>query len=154
MCIAVDAILNGTPLTGQGSYWDPGIATNDNEVQCDLPQVDGGVLEADIGVSDIFASTCTPLPNGMPNDVRDSLGPIQTMAFVVPKASQQRAISATAADFVYGFGADSGVPPWTNPTLYFPLLAYSSSATRGIIAAGINVHPKSGKGPTPATAPL
>jgi len=59
------------------------------------------------------------------------------MTFVAPKASQQTAISATAAFFVYGFGAESGVAPWTDASRIFRL--DDASGTQRILAAGINV---------------
>lgn len=41
------------------------------------------------------------------------------MAFVVPRASTQTAISASAAYFVFGFGSSSGVAPWlVNESIY------------------------------------
>jgi hypothetical protein len=143
-CIAVDSILNATPLTGDGTFWDPQSAAPNNEVTCQLPANGGQGVVADVGVSDIFASSCVPLPNGLPNDVGDALGPVQTMTFIVPKASSERVISAAAAFFVYGFGADSGVAPWTDPSTIFRL--DDTSGTQRIIAAGIGVPAEKWKG--------
>src|SRR6266536_1245038 len=64
-CVGVDAVLNGTPVTSPSlTYWDGTGA----EQTCAL-DVDAGGATADIGVSDVFASTCTPLPNGLPTNV-------------------------------------------------------------------------------------
>src|SRR5215472_12075606 len=144
-CTAWDAILNGTPMMGMASYWDPSSGTTDNEVQCTLPVGDAGTgVIADVGIADIFASTCYPLPNGLPSDVGDFLGPIQTMTFVVPKGSMEKSISATAAYFVYGFGAQSGVAPWTNPANILHL--DTQSGTQRLIAAAIGVPTTKWKG--------
>jgi hypothetical protein len=85
----------------------------------------------------VFAQTCFSLPNGPPMDVDDFPGPIQTMTIVVPRQSSQKSISALAAYFVFGFGADSGVPPWTDNTSIFRRSA--SSGTQNMIASAIGV---------------
>jgi len=136
-CVAWDAALNGTLLTGPASYW-PGTTT---ETTCNIPA--GGVI-ADVSISDIFASSCTALPNGLPKDVGDFFGPAQAMTFIVPKASAERSISAQAAYFVYGFGAQSGIFPWTDPANIFRL--DDTSGTQRIIGAGIGVPASEWKG--------
>jgi serine/threonine protein kinase len=91
---------------------------------CELPATGGpnnGPPVADIGTSDVYAPTCGTLPGGqLPPNVADFLGPIQPMVFVVPKASSQQSISASAAYFVFGFGADSGVAPWDGQRIDLP----------------------------------
>jgi ABC-type phosphate transport system substrate-binding protein len=142
-CAGVDAILNGTPLRGTGatglSYWDATGA----EKKCDVPG-DGTLLTADIGVSDVFASTCFRLPGGLPSNVADFLGPVQTMTFVVPTGSPETSISAEAAYYVYGFGAGSGVEPWTDETSIFR--RDESSGTQRMIATAISVDAARWKG--------
>ena len=136
-CVAWDAALNGTVLSGPASYW-PGTTT---ETTCNIQA--GGVV-ADVSISDIFASSCTALPNGLPKGVGDFFGPAQAMAFIVPKLSAERSISAQAAYFVYGFGAQSGVTPWTDPNYIFRL--DDTSGTQRIIGAGIGVPAAEWKG--------
>src|SRR5262249_1922015 len=99
---------------------------------------------ADIGISDVFAETCMTLPNGLPTNVQDFQGPVQSMTFVVPRSSSQDAISAEAAYYVFGFGADSGVDPWTDESLLFRRSA--SSGTQRMIAAAIGVDANNWKG--------
>jgi ABC-type phosphate transport system substrate-binding protein len=130
-CTGVDAVLNDTPVTGTGtavSYWD-----SSAEQHCDMPVA--GVV-ADIGLSDVFASTCFP-GTVIPSTIGDFAGPVQTMTFVVPKASQQESMSAEAAYFIFGFGADSGIAPWTDPGFVFQRNA--SSGTQQMIATAIKV---------------
>jgi ABC-type phosphate transport system substrate-binding protein len=140
-CTGVDAILNGTPLTGSAGYWD---ATG-TEQMCDLPA--GQV--ADIGVSDVFPSTCTPLPGGLPSDIGEFLGPVQAMTFVAPHASTQESISAQAAYCIFGLGAGSGVAPWTDTTTIFQ--RDQNSGTQRMIAKAIGVDPATWMG-TPTTS--
>jgi ABC-type phosphate transport system substrate-binding protein len=142
-CTGVDAILNGTPLRGTGlaalSYWDAAGV----EQKCDVPG-DGAVLVADVGISDVFATTCFRLPGGLPTNVADFLGPVQTMAFVVPTSSPEVSISAEAAYYVFGFGASSGVEPWTNEAAIFR--RDDQSGTQRMVAAAIGVDAGRWKG--------
>jgi hypothetical protein len=146
-CVGVDAVLNGTPMITSGptapatsaTYWDtaasPGVA-------CDLP-ADG--VTADIGASDVFAQSCAgfEFANLENAGVRDAHGPIQTMTFAVPTNSAYTEISAEAAYFVFGFGANSGVKDaagaliWNNEDSLFKRSA--TSGTQVMLAATIGV---------------
>ena len=133
-CVGVDAAVNGTKVTAATlTYWDSAGV----EQTCALDSTGGG-LNADVAVSDVFASTCLPLPNGLPNNVHDFLGPVQTMTFVVPQASKQESISAEAAYYVFGFGADSGVEPWTDSAQIFRRNAQSGTQRMLGVALGID----------------
>lgn len=119
-CLGIDAVLNSTPISGTASYFDPASTNTGNEVSCDLPASDAGTTFADIGASDVFAPTCFSLPNGLPSTVQDNFGPVQTMGFVVPAASTQKSISASAAYLIFGLGADvANIAPWTDPAFVF-----------------------------------
>ncbi|MEO7109779.1 MAG: hypothetical protein ABI183_05035 [Polyangiaceae bacterium] len=119
-CLGIDAVLNSTPISGTGSYFDPGSSTTGNEVMCDLPVPEGGTLFADIGSSDVFAPTCFSLSGGLPPSVQDNFGPVQAMGFVVPTASTEHSISAAAAYYIYGLGAGAAnITPWKDPTFVF-----------------------------------
>jgi hypothetical protein len=65
-------------------------------------------------------------------------------AFAVPKASTQESISAEGAYFVYGFGAQSQLDPWTDPAYIFQRSA--TSGTQSLLAAAIHVPPDKWKG--------
>lgn len=130
-CVGVDAALNGTAQAPESLvYWD----VSGVEQACSPVGLE---LVADIGVSDVFASTCTPLPNGLPSNVVDFQGPVQAMTFVVPQASSQETISAEAAYYVFGFGNDSGVEPWTDESFVFQ--RNDQSGTQRMLAAAIGV---------------
>jgi len=140
-CTGVDAVLSGTAVVGSGtgalSYWDSAGV----ELKCDVPTP--GVV-AHVGISDVFATTCFQLPGGLPTSVGDILGPVQAMIFVAYKTSVERAISAEAAYYIYGFGAASAVPPWTYEGLIFRRDA--QSGTQRMIAAAIGVPAERWKG--------
>jgi hypothetical protein len=131
-CTGVDAILSGTPLSGTGlSYWD----SAGLELTCDITGLIGAA--AHVGISDVFATTCFQLPGGLPPSVTDVLGPVQAMTFVAHKSSHERAISAEAAYYVFGFGAQSSVAPWWFEDSIFRRDALSG--TQRMIAAAIGV---------------
>jgi hypothetical protein len=135
-CLGVDAVFNGTKVTGTASYWD----ASGVEQSCDL---DVAGTTADVGVSDVFSATCAgfgPTPAG----IGDFFGPNQVMTFVVPKGSSQTMISAEAAYFVFGFGAAGMVTPWNNESFIFQRSA--TSGTQSMLGAAINVTPSKWKG--------
>ena len=153
-CIGVDAAVNGTPMTTgpsaaalSATYWDSSASTG---VACDLPS-EG--VSADIGASDVFAQSCAgfELANLDALQVRDAHGPIQTMTFAVPANSAYAEISAEAAYFAFGFGANGGlrdatgsVPIWNNEDYLFKRSA--TSGTQAMLAAAIGVPAGAWKG--------
>jgi hypothetical protein len=146
-CAAVDAILSGTALSGSGAnspvYWDGTGARS----SCDVTS--GGVA-AHLGISDVFATTCYALPGGLPATVADDVGPVQAMTFATHRSSTERTISAEAAYYVFGFGSDSHVSPWTFEASIFKRDALSG--TQRMIAAAIGVPPDRWKGTTTASS--
>lgn len=129
-CAGVELMVLGAPVPSETvTYWDKTGA----EKSC----TPSAPLEADIAASDVFPSSCLALPNGLPSNIGDFLGPVQSMVFVVPRASAQRTISAEAAYFVYGFGNESGVEPWTSTDFIFQRSA--DSGTQAMVAAAIAV---------------
>jgi ABC-type phosphate transport system substrate-binding protein len=154
-CVGVDAIVNGTPMTTgpapapatSALYWSNPASAGE---PCQLPAE--GVI-ADLGISDVFAQTCPGFEYTSLDEryVRDSHGPIQTMAFVVPANSRQTEISAQAAYFVYGFGKaggvldDDGKTPIWNDELHI-LQRKPTSGTQAMLAAAIGVPPERWKG--------
>jgi hypothetical protein len=99
--------------------------------------LDTGGSAVDVGESDVFAQTCTYMPQ--PN-IGDYTGPIQAITFVVPAGSSQRSISAEAAHLVFGNGGSAGsIAPWTDPTLYF--VRSSGTGTIQLPSRAINVPP-------------
>jgi ABC-type phosphate transport system substrate-binding protein len=102
---------------------------------CDVGATDS--VAVDIGVSDVYASSCSKTVN---SDVGDFHGPVQTMTFVVHPESTATSISAEAAYLIYGFGAASNkVAPWNDPTAIWQRGA--ASGTQSMIAVSIKVPP-------------
>lgn len=128
-CLAAGSILNGEKLNGTAEYWD---ATT--KFTCEL---DPAGTNADIGISDVFPSTCFPALSSLPVDVRDYQGPVEAYGFAVPDGSPQKSINRDAAYFVFGFGAGSGVAPWTDEKVMF--IRDDASGTQQMIGVGIGV---------------
>lgn len=140
-CAGVEAMVRGTPLTLETlTYWD---ATG-GESTC----VPGSATSPDVGISDVFASSCLSLPNGLPSNLEDFLGPVQSMVFAVPQGSTQMTISAEAAYAIYGFGAESQVAPWTEAEFIFQ--RSPDSGTQAMVASAIGVPSTRWRG-TPTT---
>ena len=97
----------------------------------------------DVGVSDVFAASCSepePVAGGA---VAQYLGPIQAMTIVVPQASTQNTITAAQAHLVFGTGGgavpspDASTFPWTDPSLYF--VRNAGSGTQQMLSRAFNV---------------
>jgi hypothetical protein len=140
-CLGVGAMTDPTtnPLRTIGktaSYYDSTLS-NGAVIQGTCA-VDDPAKIADIGISDVFATTCQPAliqTGGLPNNLHDFAGPVQVMEMVVPQSSHQTAISAEASYMVWGFGAASGVAPWTDEG--YLLQRSASSGTQNMINAAI-----------------
>lgn len=137
-CVGAGNFFAGQPISSKPA---PIYYAAQTQGTCTLPSTggpNGGPPVTDIAASDVYAPTCGTLPGGqLPPNMADFLGPIQPMVFVVPKASSQVSISAAAAYFVFGFGNDSGVSPWTVDTSIYRRNA--SSAVQALLAVAIGV---------------
>ena len=144
-CFGVNAMLdpNQNELLTIGTtatYYDPALDTNGN-VQQGTCVIDDPSRIADLGISDVFPTTCVPAlasQGGLPNNLHDFFGPVQVMEMVVPASSGQKSISAEAAYMVWGYGGGSGVTPWTDEA--FLLQRNGSSGTQNMIAAAIDLN--------------
>lgn len=137
-CVGVNAMIGTYTMNGLAYAIDP-TATDPTQTSAQIVcSLEPAGVSVDIGISDVFASTCEGSSfTGLPTGVQENFGPIQTMEFLVPKASAESSISAEAAYNVYGFGSNSMVSPWTDQTLIFQ--RNGSSGTQNMIAAAINV---------------
>jgi ABC-type phosphate transport system substrate-binding protein len=134
-CTGVAAIVEGTAITGTATYWTPDAS---GDQTCDLSLTGDA---ADVGVSDVFATSCNLTPGA---DVADFFGPVQVMSFVVAKASTQASISAEAAYLIFGLGSQGMVAPWTDDLQLFR--RNESSGTQQMIAKAIGVPANQWKG--------
>lgn len=98
------ACATGACITGTVEYFDP-VANAVTTCTLTAP------THVDIGLSDVWVDTCT---GAQPKaGVKDVSGPVEPMLFVVPKASQQKAITYEEAYFVFGWGTSGMLQPWT-----------------------------------------
>ncbi len=137
-CEGVAAIVpsGGNPatlMTGTASYWDSSGA----QQTCSLP-ITGQSADVAIGGT---ASTECPGVSTLPAGFGEFPGPIQSYDFVVPLTSMATSISAEAAYFVYGFGAQGPnvVMPWNVPSETYDRNTTSAAAI--IVGLGIGVPP-------------
>lgn len=122
------ACASGACIKGTATYYD----TTGAALTCDL---DANGTHVDVGLSDVWVDSCTgQLP---PAGTKDYSGPVESMLFVVPKASTQIAITSEEAYFVLGYGASGQAMPWTNEALMF--VRNALSGTQQIIAHAIAV---------------
>jgi ABC-type phosphate transport system substrate-binding protein len=132
---------------GTATYFDP-VQSDTNGVPIQYKcYVDDPAAQADFGVSDVFATTCLPqlkVSGGLPSNLHDFFGPVQTMVLAAPSGATERAISAEGAYMVWGFGSGSGVTPWTDEAHL--LQRSGSSGTQSMMAAAIGLDPFSWKG--------
>lgn len=140
-CVGISAVVtpSTTKMTGTAIYWDPNTAVDPSSAAAQLKcQLEPGGVNADIGLSDVFAGTCLSLPGGLDASIKDFFGPVQVMNFVVPQNSSAQNISAEAAFLVYGFGALAHViAPWSDLAQIFQ--RNGSSGTQAMLAATIGV---------------
>ncbi len=136
-CTNLDTLYGDVKMSGNFSYIPAGY---DPQTTPSLPVCSvaaPGVL-ADIANSIVFLEAC---PTPKPADVVDTLGPVQSCVFAVPRASSQTAIAAEEAYFVFGFGSAGQVSPWIENSLLF-----GRPATKGtVIAMGASIGVPAGK---------
>jgi hypothetical protein len=147
-CIGVqdiENIQNGTAATlvnGPSTYWSPdgGVetctSTNDN---------------VDIGLSDVFQSTCDIVLGATGPTVGTFSGPTQVMTYIRPidtnNAMMPNEISAEQAYFVFGTSAGDAIDPWSQPdedSMTLPSFLYirgPTSGTQSMIAQAILLNP-------------
>lgn len=142
--------MESVPATtgnGTATYFDP-VQSDTNGVPLQYTcAITDPTKQADFGVSDVFPTTCLPqlkVTGGLPSNLHDFFGPVQTMVLAVPTGSQQSSISVEAAYMVWGFGNGSGVNPWTDET--HMLQRSGSSGTQSMMSASIGLDPFAWKG--------
>ena len=129
-CTGLSDVVTAKGETATGTYWsDAGV-----ESPCDVDAVAGQV--PDIGLSDVFPSTCDGVT--VPTGFKDFKGPVQVMTFIAAPSSKETAISAEAAFVVFGFGGvTSVVTPWNDKNFIFQ--RPDTSGTRRMIGRAIGL---------------
>jgi hypothetical protein len=137
-CTGTNSFLNGDDLGGKSvDHYD---ATG-SKGSCTLP----AGAKADLGVSDVFLETCSP---GQHPGVTDFPSFIQSMLFVVPKSSTQKALVAEEGYFVFGAGTAGymgmTISPWVDETKFS--IRNVGSGTQQMTARSISLKAEAMKG--------
>lgn len=103
------ACVAGGCITGTANFWDAAGAMQSCELETAGTHVD-------LILSDVYKDSCEGVTN---TKLRDETLLVIPFAFIVPKASNEEAIDAREAYYVYGKGMSAGVTPWTNETALF-----------------------------------
>jgi len=136
-CTGVAAIEGVVPTTPASAlYWDATSTTAGKT--CTLP----GNTPVDVGVSDVFATSCPGVKGGdlaAVNAADFDTFFAQVMEFIVPGGdggSDQTAISAEAAYLTFGFGT-AGATPWNNQAQF--MIRNNLSGTQTMLAKAIGL---------------
>ncbi|HEY4120843.1 MAG TPA: hypothetical protein VGM56_23430 [Byssovorax sp.] len=138
-CDSLEAMIDQTTTLGR---YGGGVSFNVDDTggagtPCDVLPKNGSLPLPDIGSSETFAESCFPSFTAYPKTIVELQGPVEAMSFVTAIGSDETVISREAAYFVYGFGKNSGVAPWTDPTTIFQ--RDPTSGTENVIAETIGV---------------
>lgn len=136
-CDGVNSITSGLKVTAGAKYMYPDSGTL---TDCTLP---AGGQAIDIGMSDVFPTSCPDITTDSLTGIGDFAGPVQSMNFVVPIAATHTTISAEAAYLTFGLGQD-GTTPWDTPSLY--AIRNFQSGTETMLAQAIKVPTNKWKG--------
>jgi hypothetical protein len=138
-------VPNGTlkyiPSSAEEPEWSPTMA----EPTCTTP-AEG--VRVDLAISALFVESCGL--GGPPDGSGLGLiqGPVQAYTFVVPTASDQKAIWAEEAYYAFGFGNQNPLAPkydpWNDETFMF--IRPPTKSTLVATAKNIDVHPNKWKG--------
>jgi hypothetical protein len=144
-CDNIAAIYEDTPIELNMLYIpsveeDPDWVASDPPLQC-VPPV-GGVVP-DIANSNVFISAC-PGGEDTPMGIGVYSGPVQAYVMAVPEDSDEIAMTAEEAYFVFGFGADGMVDPWDDEEQMF--IRTTSKSTLLSWAANVTVPAARWKG--------
>jgi len=131
-CLTYELHKDQQPLTGTAIYYDP----NGTQQTCDMPLET--VITSDLSAMDVGGQTCLG-GEAPPDTLVEYPAHVETLGFVVPRNSSQKAITATEAYYIMKFGgeAEREVAPWTNPD--FVLVRNPGSSTQLTIGANIGI---------------
>lgn len=95
--------IEGAPASFK--YWD----ADGTQQSCEPPLV--GTQPIDFAHMGNPSETCAGI--ALPDDIGDFLAPVQTLNVITSVDSNQDSISAEALHYIFRYGADSQVVPWT-----------------------------------------
>lgn len=135
-CTGYQAFVDANVKT-QFKYWD---ATG-LEAKCDAEDLVNGQA-VDFAHMGNAADFC--IGGAQPDDVLDTLGPVQTVNLITNKNSVESSISAEAVYLAYGLGATGEAGPWTVEAGL--QLRKSDSFVHLFVAESVGIPPASFKG--------
>lgn len=138
-CSGYQAFLDENVKT-QFKYWDAAGV----ETKCDADDLING-QPVDFAHMGNAADFC--IGGTQPNDVLDTLGPVQTVNLITNKSSVEDSISAEAAYLAFGLGAAGDAGPWTIEAGL--QLRKSDSFVHLFVAESLGVPPTAFKGFSP-----
>jgi ABC-type phosphate transport system substrate-binding protein len=97
------------PLTGTGDYYTLDTTVSPAKIKVN-PCTFGANQMADVAISDVFYSSCTNVTPS--SDMKDFLGPVQAMLFIVNKGNLFQYITAAEAADIFGCGYTAGIAPF------------------------------------------
>ncbi len=130
-------IADGTPVTTSFGFVpstaeNPSWTTEQPAIAC---TPDAGGNKYDLVATDLFLDTCRS--SALPATLTVTKGPVRTLVFATPFASEQRAITAEQAYFVFGFPNGGRASPWVDEGSLF-IRSPTNSILRAL-AANIRV---------------
>jgi hypothetical protein len=128
-------VLTYAPSTLENPTWDPSQAPSTCVVNSAVWPLPG--IPIDIGIAATYTSSCTA--SAPPTDLAVFPGPIAGYGFIVPKASSQTYLTAEEGYFVFGFGNNSQVVPFTDEHFMFTRL--TTKSTELTLAAALGISP-------------
>jgi ABC-type phosphate transport system substrate-binding protein len=139
-CAGVNAIASNADITGTGTYYTLDTTGKLVKNSCTLPATG---QKADIGVSDVFYASCgTNAPATQPATLKDFVGPVQPMEFVVNKSNTGTSyLTYLEAQDLYGCGATAGISTFTQSAGIF--CRDQNSGTQIITTDNIGLPPAS-----------
>jgi hypothetical protein len=144
-CTGITDLTTPSPEPASTIVW----SSNGTANTCDVPL---GGISVDVAVSDVFATTCVAqgaLTSYPATGFGDFQGPIQSMSFIVPAASNESSISAQAAFAIFGWAGTGMYPvsPWTATTNTADIFVRTNTAgVEDMIATEINLPASKWKG--------
>jgi len=143
MYTSTKVVKSGTLKYIPSTAEDPAWTTAMTEPTC-TTGADGVAL--DLAISALFVDSCGL--GDPPANLAQIQGPIQAYTFIVPSASEQKAIWAEEAYYAFGFGAGNPLAPtynpWNNESFLF--IRPATKSTLVATAKNIAVPPNKWKG--------
>ena len=144
-CQGMSDFTTTTKTQTVGTYWDETHANA--ELSCDTTNPNPLGMVADVGISDVFPTSCNGVT--LPASQANFNGSAQIFNFIVPPSSSQNAISEEAAFVIFGWGGVTNtVAPWTDVTKIF-LRDPTKSGTYAMLTKLIGLDPTKIKGTIP-----